>query len=159
MAYMSQEKKAQIAPVVKAICAKHGVKATLAVRHHSTLVLNISAGKIDFFADLVWRECDHEWQKKPTGSLDINPYWYDEHYTGAALAFFEEIFPALNAGNPNRSDYATDYHDVGWYVDVNVGHWNKPYVLDVGPYHAQNVRIAMRGPIQATVKDQPELAL
>ena len=51
MAYMSQEKKAEIAPAIKAICKKYGVKASVAVRHHSTLVLNIKSGKIDFIGN------------------------------------------------------------------------------------------------------------
>ena len=26
-------------------------------------------------------------------------------------------------------DAMTDYYDVGWYVDVNIGTWEKPYKL------------------------------
>ena len=48
MAYVSQDLKAKIAPKVKSILNKHGIKGTLAVRNHMTLVLNISKGKIDF---------------------------------------------------------------------------------------------------------------
>ena len=39
MAYVSQELKARIAPRVKEILSKHGLKGSLSVRHHSTLVL------------------------------------------------------------------------------------------------------------------------
>ena len=53
MAYMSQEHKAKIAPVVKEILKKYGVKGTLAVRHHSSLVLNIKSGKIDFIENYI----------------------------------------------------------------------------------------------------------
>lgn len=49
MAYVSQELKAQLAPAIKDVCKKYGIKASLAVDHHSTLVLNISKGKINFF--------------------------------------------------------------------------------------------------------------
>jgi hypothetical protein len=38
----------------------------------------------------------------------------------------------MNAGNHNRSDAMTDYFDVGWYVDVNIGKWNQPYILLLG---------------------------
>jgi len=24
----------------------------------------------------------------------------------------------------------TDYFNVGWYIDVNIGKWNKPYVIE-----------------------------
>lgn len=115
MAYMNQERKAALAPAIKAICKKHGIKATLAVHNYSTLVLNIKSGKIDFGGK---RE-------------QVNPYWYKDHYADqpAALAFLSEVIPAMNVGNHDRSDIQTDYFDVGWYIDVNIGNWNKPYEL------------------------------
>ena len=58
MAYVSQELKAKLAPKIKAICKKYGVKASLAVRHHSTLVLNIKSGKVDFITD--YNENNHK---------------------------------------------------------------------------------------------------
>ena len=51
MAYVSQELKAKLAPKIKAICKKYGVKASLAVRNHSVLCLNIKSGKIDFIGN------------------------------------------------------------------------------------------------------------
>jgi hypothetical protein len=36
----------------------------------------------------------------------------------------------MNMGNHDNSDIMTDYFDVGWYVDVNIGLWNKPYILE-----------------------------
>lgn len=114
MAYMNQEKKAQIAPAVKAVLKKYGVKGTLGVRNHSTLVLNITSGPIQFSED-----------GKP---VDVNPYWYHEHFSGKAVKFLKEIFSAMNAGNHDKSESQYDYFDVGWYVRVNVGQWNKPYV-------------------------------
>jgi hypothetical protein len=36
----------------------------------------------------------------------------------------------LNTGNHDNSDSQTDYFDVGWYVDVKVGKWNKPYIVE-----------------------------
>ncbi len=140
MAYMSQEKKAKIAPVVKAICKKYGVKASLAVRNHSTLVLNVKQGTIDFIENFIETDhaSNHGRKMDPTQieyicknrSLDVNVYWYKEHFSGRALKFLQEVIPAMNAGNHDRSDAMTDYFDVGWYVDVNIGRWNKPYAFE-----------------------------
>ena len=121
MAYMSQEHKKQQAPAINAILKKYGVKATLAVRHHMTLVLNIKSGKIDFFGDY-HLACD-------PGSIRVNGYWYKEHFTNDALDFLNEIIPAMNAGNYDNSDTMTDYFDIGWYIDVNIGQWDKAYIL------------------------------
>lgn len=129
MAYMSQERKAQLAPAIKAICKKYGIKATIAVRHHSTLVVNIKQGKIDFIGN--YNATQRPGDRQAKDYIDVNPYWYHDHFTDTALAFLSELFPAMNVGNHDRSDIQTDYFDVGWYVDVNIGSWNKPYALEV----------------------------
>lgn len=131
MAYMSQENKKQIAPVVKAICKKYGVKATMAVRHHSTLVLNIKSGKIDFIGNYNETVNTMRGDRKAEGNIDVNPYWYHDHFSGVAKDFLKEIFGAMNQGNWDKSDIQTDYFNVGWYVDVNVGSWDKSYELTV----------------------------
>jgi hypothetical protein len=113
MAYMNQEKKKELAPLIKSICKKHEIKATIGVRNYSTLVLNIKSGSIDFDADRV------------------NEYWYHEHFAKneKALAFLSEVIPAMNVGNFDKSDIMTDYFHVGWYIDVKLGRYDKPYVL------------------------------
>lgn len=121
---MSQEKKAKIAPAVKAILKKYNVKASLAVRNHSTLVLNVKQGSIDFIKDFG----DSEDAKK--FGIQVNPYWYHEHFAGESKKFLTEVITAMNDGNHDRSDIQSDYFDVGWYVDVNIGQWNKPYALE-----------------------------
>ena len=134
MAYMSQEKKAVLAPRIKAILKKYGVKGSLAVRGHSTLVLNLKSGKIDFIgnSNRVCGENHYQVSRgfKPntTGYDQVNPYWYQDHYDGKAKAFLKEILAVMNDGNHDRSDIQTDYFDVGWYVDINIGKWNKPYI-------------------------------
>jgi hypothetical protein len=131
MAYMSQEKKSKISPLVKTICKKYGIKASLVVRNHSTLVLNVKSGNIDFISNF-----NETVEKRPGGfrngslaekSLQVNPYWYHEHFSGKAKKFLSEILQVMNSGNHNNSDIQSDYFDVGWYVDVNIGQWNKPY--------------------------------
>jgi hypothetical protein len=133
MAYMSQEKKAKIAPIVKEILKRYNIKGSLAVRNHSTLVLNIKSGPIDFITN-----CNETLERRPGGFrngspaknyIQINPYWYQEAFTGPALDFLSEVLPAMNAGNHDRSDAMTDYFDLGWYTDVNIGQWNQPYVI------------------------------
>jgi hypothetical protein len=133
MAYMSQEKKAKIAPVVKAILKKYNVKGSLSVRNHMTLCLTIKSGVIDFIGNY-----NSVVSAQPGGfrngsaaeqSLDVNPYWYQDHFDGVAKKFLKEIFTAMNEGNWDKSDIQTDYFNVGWYVDVNIGRWNQPYIL------------------------------
>ena len=124
MAYMNQEKKAKIAPQVKAILKKYNVKASLAVSNHMTLVLNVKQGPIDFINDFGNSEDAAKF------GIQVNPYHYKSHFTGKSVKFLEEVITAMNDGNHDRSDIQSDYFDVGWYVDVNIGQWNKPYALE-----------------------------
>lgn len=134
MAYFDQTRKAAMAPGIKAICKKYNIKASLAVRNHSTVCLNIKQGGIDFIGN-----CNKVTAARPGGfrngnpatkSIQVNPYHYQDNFDGKALKFLSEVFTVLNGGNHDNSDIMTDYFDVGWYVDVNIGQWDKPYAFD-----------------------------
>lgn len=134
MAYVSQDLKKSLAPKIKAICKKYGVKATLAVRGHSTLVLNVSQGKIDFIDNFNKTVGASTWYTRngftpAKDHLDVNPYHFKDQFNGRALAFIKEVHAAMMTGNHDHSDIQTDYFNVGWYVDINIGRWNKPYQL------------------------------
>ena len=135
MAYMNSEKKATIQAAIKPILAKYGVKGSLSVRNHSTIVLSLKSGKIDFI-DNKNRVCSashyltsNGFRPVTNGNIDVNPYWYKDHFDGTAKKFLSEVLGVMNTGNHDNSDSQTDYFDVGWYVDVNVGKWNKPYIV------------------------------
>jgi hypothetical protein len=135
MAYMSQERKAQIAPVVKAICQKYGIKARLSVHNHSTLVLNITQGDIDFIYNFN-KTCSANpyylakgWSPCTSNYISVNPYHFKDHFSGRALDFLKEVYAAMMVGNHDNSDIQSDYFDVGWYVDINIGRWDRPYAL------------------------------
>jgi hypothetical protein len=135
MAYMNSEKKATIQAAIKPILAKYGVKGSLSVRNHSTIVLSLKSGKIDFI-DNMNRVCSashyltsNGFRPVTNGNIDVNPYWFRDHFDGTAKQFLSEVLGVMNTGNHDNSDSQTDYFDVGWYVDVNVGKWNKPYIV------------------------------
>ena len=134
MAYVSQEMKAKLAPQIKAVLKKYGFKASIAVRHHSTLVVNIKAGKLDVignYNETVGASHKYADRFQPVaGSLSLNPYWYNEHFTGDVKAFFDEIIPAMKGPDFfDHSDIQTDYFHCSHYFDVNIGQWDKPYEL------------------------------
>jgi hypothetical protein len=44
----------------------------------------------------------------------------------------KELKEALMAADYyDRSDAMTDYFDTAYYYDINIGKWNKPYVVSV----------------------------
>jgi len=127
MAYINQEKKATLSPKIKAICKKYGITASVAIRHHSTLVLNIRAGKLDFISN--WKEHNKDSRETEINSISVNPYYVDQSYSGECKKFLDEVLTVMNDGNWDKSDIQTDYFNVGWYVDVNIGRWDTPYNL------------------------------
>jgi len=111
---VSQEKKKNLAPKIKEILKKHNMKGSLSVDNYSSLRLTLQSGSIDF------------------GTDSINEYWYQDNFADnpEALAFLSEVIPAMNNGNHDNSDIMTDYFDVGWYINVNLGKYGKPYVYN-----------------------------
>jgi hypothetical protein len=114
MAYVTQEEKRTIAPVVKKILKKYGQKGTLSIRHHSSLVLKLKdvAGMFTFKDDF-----DRKW------GLDVNPYHYQNHYNDSpeVVQMLHELFAALKGENYfNHDDPMTDYFCRKHYVDIKV---------------------------------------
>jgi hypothetical protein len=136
MAYMNQERKAKITKALKPILAKYKVKGSLSVRNHSTIVLTLKSGAIDFIGNSN-RVCGNDFYQvqrgfKPTtsGYDQVNPYWFQDHYDGDAKAFLTEAFKALKSADwYDESDAMIDYFNIAYYVDVNIGKWNSPYIV------------------------------
>jgi hypothetical protein len=141
MAYMNQDKKKVIAAKLKPVLKKYGVKGTLSVRNHSSIVLTVKSGSIDFIENYIatdstnWHGVkmspDQESYIRKNKALDVNPYWFHEHFTGKSKAFLTEAFDALkSAGHYDNSDAQIDYFDTSYYYDINIGKWNSPYTLE-----------------------------
>lgn len=127
MAFMNQERKSKLSPGIKAVLKKYDMKGSVAVYHHSTLVVNLKAGSLDIIGN--YKQNSDNLKETEIKSLDVNHYWINEHYTGRVKDFLNELKAAMMIGNHDRSDAQTDYFDVGWYIDINVGKWNQPYTL------------------------------
>ena len=76
--------------------------------------IGLAAGDIDFGGDYI----------------QVNTYWYHEHFSGRAKDFLSEIIPAMKGPDFfDHSDAMTDYFHCSHYIDVNIGKWNQPYAL------------------------------
>jgi ABC-type nitrate/sulfonate/bicarbonate transport system substrate-binding protein len=114
MAYVSNEKKSQIQAALKPVFKKYGIKATVGRNSYkSTLVVNLSAGDIDFGT---------EYQQ-------VNTYWVDDHYSGVAKDFLNEVLDTIKQAGEwyDESNAQIDYFNTAFYIDINVGRWDKPY--------------------------------
>ena len=118
MAYVSQADKKSLAPAIKAVLNKYGMKGSIRIRNHSTLVVTVKSGSIDF-SDYM----------RGDAYIDVNPYWIDQHYSGIARDFLNELLDAMKGPNYfNNDDAMTDYFSRSHYTDITIGTaWNKPY--------------------------------
>ena len=134
---MDQERKQKITKALKPILDKYKVKGSLSVRNHMTIVLTLKSGAIDFIGNSN-RVCGNDFYQvqrgfKPTtsGYDQVNPYWFQDHYDGKAKAFLTEAFKALKSADwYDESNAMIDYFNIAYYVDINIGKWDKPYILE-----------------------------
>lgn len=140
MAYFSKQNKASKQPAIKKLLKEYNIKGSLSVYHHSTVRLTIQESAYDFIGNYLGvmgnrslqqpaneRLALRVQQEQTITHLSINPYWYHEHFSGVYLEFLTKAMEILMAGNHNNSDIQSDYFDVGWYVDICFGRWDKPY--------------------------------
>ena len=141
MAYVSQEMKKELSGGIKAVLKKYGMKGTIAVDNHSSLVVNLKGGKLDLLGvaqqhnDLVAEQRGQ--QSYPIGDhLQVNNYyaeeWANEVGEPEVANFYGELVKAMKAPTSrgewyNKSDIMTDYFDIAYYTNINAGQWNKPY--------------------------------
>ena len=119
MAYVSQADKAALAPAIKAVFNKYGMKGSISVRNHSTLVVTVKSGDIDF----------SEYKQPYSDCIDVNVYWIDSHYAGKSRKFLNELLDAMKGVKYfNNDDAMTDYFHRSHYTDIQIGSWGKPYV-------------------------------
>ena len=136
MAYMNQDRKANLASGIKEILKRYGVKGTLSTDRYSH-TLNIKSSTLDFIGNMNETTKNTPYYRELRLDADvrdyvqINTYHYRSQFSNKVIIkFFDEITRAMNIGNHDNSDIQTDYFDVGWYVNINVGKWNKPYILE-----------------------------
>lgn len=123
MAYMDQEMKAQIAAELKKVMPK-GWKYSLGVDDHSTIVLNIASAPVDLLK--LAKEAGYS----SVCGVQVNPHYMQEHFKNAEVGeLFGKIKKVLyGCGYYDNSDSQVDYFDTAYYVNVNIGKWNKPFV-------------------------------
>ena len=114
MAYISQEKKKELAPAIKAVAKKFGMKVTIGIDNHSSLIVRVKEGPLQFD--------DYE---------QVNTYHIEKFYgTGTKqTAFLEEMVTAMKGeGWYCNDDAMTDYFDRAYYTDIHIGKWDKAYI-------------------------------
>ena len=115
MAYVSKEDKKTLAPAIKKVLAEYGVKGTIKVDHHSTLVVTLRKVPAGLFTP------------KESANGDVNVYHIDTFCEGTAKKFLTKLLAAMKGDKWfDKSDSMIDYFHTAWYNDIKIGEWGKP---------------------------------
>jgi hypothetical protein len=109
MAYANKDQSKR----VKAELTKEfpGYKFSVTVENYSSIVVSIMAAPVVF-------------THRPYEQLN---HFYLERYQNSEI--LKRIKSIANKGNYDKSDAMTDYFEVGFYLNINVGKWDKPFTL------------------------------
>jgi len=124
MAYIRQEDKKKLAPEIKKVLKKYAMKGSIAINNHSTLVVNLKEGALDLIGDH-GSDYDRDY-------IQVNTYYCVEWANSPTIkTFYDELIKAMKGADwYDKTDAMIDYFDIAYYININVGQWNKPYVLN-----------------------------
>lgn len=135
MAYMNQERKAVIKANLDKALKGTGVKYSLKCSNLS-ITCTIKSAPVDFIANsnetcgADFYQTSRGFQTNTTGYDQVNHYHYRDHYSGKAKELMAKIVTAIYSGDYyDRSDAQTDYFDTAYYAHINIGKWDKPFVV------------------------------
>tara|TARA_R100000655_G_scaffold48373_1_gene85796 strand:- start:63 stop:509 length:447 start_codon:yes stop_codon:yes gene_type:complete len=140
MAYISQEEKKELLPGIKKVLKTYGMKGTVSIRHHSTLIVTLSEGELD----LIKVENDLRRERHARNPyldlylVDGHTFQQSYHHLGKFVElgehlvhnFYQNMFKAMKGDKWfDKSDIMTDYHHIAYYCYIDVGRSKlKPYI-------------------------------
>jgi predicted ATP-binding protein involved in virulence len=118
MAYINSEEVKQIRNKLKTEFPQ--LKFSVVNEHSMSVSVSIMKSNIDF-QDILKGDTDKS----------INHYHIDQY--GKHKPMFLKMIDIIQNGSDkkwyNKSDSMTDYFDVAFYFDLNIGRWDRPYEL------------------------------
>jgi hypothetical protein len=134
MAYMNQDKKRVIKTNLDAIFKPLGIKYSLRVMNHAKICCTIKSAPVDFIGNYNDTMLASEaWKAMPDilkerDNVTVNPYWYQDHFTGDVKELVGKIMEAMRSADYyDRSDAMVDYFDTAYYYGVTIGDYKTPF--------------------------------
>jgi hypothetical protein len=138
MAYVHKDVITKARTALKALNKEYGVKATLSGENSSSLKLTIAQGEIDFIGNycenVLAKRIQHDtdgvvtWVQREM-YIQVNHYYLDSSFSGKALEYLEKAKEIMHVDHWDKSDIQSDYFNCAYYVNINIGRWNKGYIL------------------------------
>ncbi len=143
MAYISKDEVKQVRESLKKAFGKR-FKFSVIRRDAMCVCVSIMEGDIENWADHIAHNEDyslldaHQIQSRKyvresirRGHHQINEFYISENWKGEGRKVLEKILECCQVGegmyNRNAGDMGADYPDYTYFIEINIGKWNKPY--------------------------------
>ncbi len=163
MAYVSKETKAKIATALKAAKLPATLKYTLAVRHHTELVVTIRQAPAvaldDYIADqnaLSMDEANARARRAAfeAGEAQVNEFHMERQFEGQTLKMLQTIMTTIKTAGEwfDKSDSQTDYFHTAFYITLQFG-GNTPCKFVGKRRKAKPAEAVVETPVEAPVAE------
>ena len=127
MAYISQEKKKELAPEIKAVAEKYGRKVTIGIRNNMDLVVKVKGAEDIYerlYAKTIERRTtyvDPELSELSEFGHSVNEHWIEEHHDEKDHAFLNELHASMHSKDFYNDDCVmADYFDRSYYTSIEL---------------------------------------
>lgn len=139
MAYVYKDTIDKVRAALKVLNKEYGMKTSVSGTNSSSLKVRIVSGKIDFVqnrldmleADNRYSEAEKEnhrlYLTKFNSGIQVNHYWLDTSFSGVALEYLEKVKAIMSVDHWDKSDIQSDYFHCAYYMNIDIGKWDKPY--------------------------------
>ena len=71
----------------------------------------------------------------------VNQYWIESRENKQSIPPLKKIFEIANKNNYDRSDVQSDYFDVGYYLNISIGHFGKPFTPNEATHQIKGIKL------------------
>ena len=114
MAYITKEQVQEMRKEIKKVAPDWKISLTRFA--HMEVRMVVRSAPIDLLSEK-WKD------------YSFNTFNWKELDGLPGIETLRKISAILYKGNHDNSDIMTDYFDVGWYVDMRIGDWQRPFVV------------------------------
>ncbi len=141
MAWVQKDIVTKVREGLKILNKEYGMKTSVSGTNSSSLKVRILSGKIDFVqnrldmleGDMRYSEeekANHRlYLTKFNSGIQVNHYWLDTSFSGVALEYLEKVKAIMSVEHWDHSDIQSDYFNCAYYMNIDIGKWDKPYEL------------------------------
>lgn len=138
MAWVQKDTIDKVRAALKVLNKEYGMKTSVSGTNSSSLKVRIVSGKIDLISNYIDKVTEdknlRDYEEvakyvKRNGNIQVNHYWLDTSFSGVALEYLEKVKAIMQVDHWDKSDVQSDYFHCAYYMNIDIGKWDKAYVV------------------------------